>query len=80
MKTTIKIVSLAASLLFAQAHAGDIVVIGNSNVPKMDTVTIQKVYTGKVISVSGINVTPVGLKSGTAARCCCFNARRCCKY
>jgi len=68
MKTTIKIVSLAASLLFVQAHAGEIVVIGNSNVPKMDAVTIQKVYTGKIISVSGINVTPVGVKSGTAAR------------
>jgi ABC-type phosphate transport system substrate-binding protein len=68
MKTTFKVVSLAASLLFAQAHAGEIVVIGNSNVPKMDSVTIQKVYTGKVISVSGINITPVGIKSGTAAR------------
>lgn len=68
MKTTIKVVALTVSLLIAQAHAGEIVVIGNSNVPKMDAVTIQKVYTGKVISVSGINVTPVGLKSGTAAR------------
>jgi ABC-type phosphate transport system substrate-binding protein len=68
MKTTFKVVSLAASLLFAQAHAGEIVVIGNSNVPKMDSVTIQKVYTGKVISVSGINITPVGIKTGTATR------------
>jgi ABC-type phosphate transport system substrate-binding protein len=68
MKTTFKVVSLAASLLFTQAHAGEIVVIGNSNVPKMDSVTIQKVYTGKVISVSGINITPVGVKTGTATR------------
>lgn len=68
MKTTFKVVSLAASLLFAQAHAGEIVVIGNSNVPKMDSVTIQKIYTGKVISVSGISITPVGVKSGTTAR------------
>jgi hypothetical protein len=68
MKTTIKVVSLAVSLVFAQAHAGEIVVIGNSNVPKMDAVTIQKVYTGKVISVSGINVTPVGVKPGMSAR------------
>jgi ABC-type phosphate transport system substrate-binding protein len=68
MKTTIKVVSLAVSLMFAQAHAGDIVVIGNGNVPKMDAVTVQKVYTGKVISVSGISVTPVGAKPGTSTR------------
>ena len=68
MKAAIKVESLAVSLMFAQAHAGEIVVIGNSNVPKMDTVTIQKVYTGKVISVFGINITPVGIKPGTTAR------------
>ncbi len=68
MKTTIKVISLTVSLLFAQAHAGEMVVIGNSNVPKMDAMTVQKVYTGKVISVSGINVTPVGVKPGTSTR------------
>jgi ABC-type phosphate transport system substrate-binding protein len=68
MKTTIKVVLLAASLLCVHAHAGEIVVIGNSNVPKMDSLTIQKVYTGKVVSVSGINVTPVGVKSGSVER------------
>lgn len=68
MKTTIKVVSLAVFLAFAQAHAGEIVVIGNSNVPKMDAVTVQKVYTGKFISVDGVNVTPVGVKPGAASR------------
>lgn len=68
MKTIIKVVLLAVSLVFYQACAGEIVVIGNSNVPKMDVATIQKVYTGKFISVSGINVTPVGVKPGTVAR------------
>jgi ABC-type phosphate transport system substrate-binding protein len=68
MKTTIKVVALAVSLAFSQVHAGEIVVIGNSNVPKMDMVTIQKIYTGKFISVAGINITPIGAKPGTAAR------------
>ena len=68
MKTTIKIVSLAVSLAFGQAPAGEIIVIGNSNVPKMDAATIQKVYTGKFIAVAGVNVTPVGLKPGATAR------------
>ncbi|MEI7670945.1 MAG: hypothetical protein WCK00_02410 [Deltaproteobacteria bacterium] len=68
MKTTIIVVLLVVSLLVAKALAGDIVVIGNSNVPKMDTTTIQKIYTGKFISVSGVSVKPVGEKPGTPAR------------
>lgn len=68
MKTTIKVVVLAVSLAFAPVHAGDVVVIGNNNVPKMDAMTVQKVYTGKFISVSGISITPVGVKPGTSAR------------
>jgi len=68
MKTTIIVVLLAVSLAFTNAQAGEIVVIGNSNVPKMDAVTIQKVYTGKFISVSGVSVKPVGFKPGTTAR------------
>ncbi len=68
MKMTIKIVSLTVSLAFTQALAGEMVVIGNSNVPKMDAVTIQKVYTGRFIAVSGVNLTPVGVKPGTSER------------
>jgi len=68
MKTTIVVVLLVVSLTFAQAMAGGIVVIGNNNVPKMDVGTIQKVYTGKFISVAGVNVKPVGVKPGTATR------------
>lgn len=68
MNTTIKVLSLAVSLIFAQAHAGEIVVIGNANVPKMDAATVQKIYTGKFIAVSGVNVSPVGLKPGMAVR------------
>lgn len=68
MNTTIKVVSLAVSLVLLQAHAGEIVVIGNSNVPKIDAETVQKIYTGKYISVAGVSVTPVGVKPGTTMR------------
>jgi hypothetical protein len=34
----------------------------------MDVVTVKKVYTGKVISVAGVNVNPVGVKAGMSAR------------
>jgi hypothetical protein len=68
MKTTMKAVSLAVALLFTHAHAGEILVIGNGNVPKIDAVTVQKIYTGKFISVSGVSVTPVTFKTGTPSR------------
>ncbi len=68
MKTTRKLIPLAILLAFSSACAGEIVVIGNSNVPKMDAATVQKIYTGKFITVAGVNVTPVGLKPGMAVR------------
>ena len=68
MKTTTRFIALSVSLLFTQTFAGEILVIGNSNLAKMDTVTIQKIYTGKFISVAGVNVTPVAVKPGTISR------------
>lgn len=68
MKTTISVVALTVSLACAHAHAGQMVVIGNGNVPKMDALTIQKVYTGKTIVVSGVSITPVAFKPGTPER------------
>lgn len=68
MQTTIKIVALAVSLIFPPAYAGEVVVIGNGNVPKIDVVAVQKIYTGKFISVAGVSVTPVGIKPGMATR------------
>ena len=50
------------------AQAADIVVIGNSNVPKMDALTVQKIYTGKFIAVGGVSVSPVAMKSGSLVR------------
>ena len=51
-----------------QAMAGNIVIIGHQDVPKLDGPTVLKIYTGKVISVTGTNVTPVGLPSGALVR------------
>lgn len=68
MKTTVKIVSLIVSLMLAQSHADEIIVVGNGNVPKMDSVTIQKIFTGKFISVSGIDIKPIAAKPGTITR------------
>jgi hypothetical protein len=67
MKKSVLLLSLA-TLASIQARAGDIVVIGHSTVPKMDMATIQKVYTGKVIAVAGVNVTAVNAKPGVSMR------------
>jgi len=56
MKKIIIILLTLSMTLFA-----DIVVIANKNVPDMDTKTIAKVFTGKVIQVNSISVTPVNL-------------------
>lgn len=36
----------------------EIIVIANANVPKMDTKTIAKIFTGKTVIVNNISVTP----------------------
>lgn len=68
MKTTIRALSLVSVLMCAQVCAGEIVVIGNDNVPKMDAVTIGKIYTGKFVSVSGVYIMPVSFRQGSATR------------
>jgi hypothetical protein len=68
MTFLLRMMTLCAVLLALSASAADIVVIGNSNVPKMDVLTVQKIYTGKFIAVAGISVMPVAMKTGTQER------------
>lgn len=49
-------------------YAGNVVVIGHNSVPKLDIATVQKIYTGKVISVGGVNVMAVNAKASMAMR------------
>lgn len=59
---------LCAFLLSSKVHAGDIVIIGNSNVPQIDLLTVQKIYTGRVIAVSDVHIIPIAVKTGTPTR------------
>jgi len=68
MKKTFPVILLTVFLAFSLAQAGQILVIANDNVPKMDIVTIQKIYTGKIITVAGVSVTPVAVKPGATTR------------
>lgn len=62
MKKSILALVFAALLESSYAFA-DVVVIAHSGVPKMDNKTVSKIYTGKLISVNGVNVTAVSLKT-----------------
>lgn len=56
--------ALVFAVFLKSSHAfADVVVIAHSGVPKMDSKTVAKIYTGKLISVGGVNVTPVCLKN-----------------
>ncbi len=70
MKKMMMIASLLFAFLIASAYSeqSDIVVIGGSDLPKMGDETIAKIYTGKIISVNGISVKPVNIRSGAEMR------------
>lgn len=69
-------VRLLGSLMLAFAwsgmspavHAGDVVLIAHPSVPRLDRVTVERIYTGKVVEVAGIRVTPIDLPVGDAVR------------
>lgn len=56
-----------AALLVLPSWAG-VVVVGHANVHKLDMPTLQRIYTGKVIEVSGVPVAPVNLRAGQPLR------------
>ncbi len=54
----------------SRAHA-DIVLIAHANIAsiaKIDEDTVQKVFTGRIIEIGGINVVPVNASAGSALR------------
>jgi ABC-type phosphate transport system substrate-binding protein len=51
-------------LAVSNAIAGGVVVIGHADVGKLDAATVQKIFTGKLIQVEGVEVTAVNLKPG----------------
>ena len=48
----------------SNAFAGNVLVVANDNLGKLDSVTVQKIFTGKVIEVNGIRVTAINVKPG----------------
>lgn len=54
--------ALALILAMSDAQAGNVVVIGHAGMDKLDAVTVQRIFTGKLIKVGGIDVTAVNVK------------------
>ena len=54
--------ALVFVLAMSDALAGDMVVIGHPGMGKLDVVTVQKIFTGKLIKVGDIDVKPVNVK------------------
>jgi len=58
---------LSLALLAAPAMAG-VVVVAHANMHKLDLPTLQRIYTGKVIEVGGVSVSPINLRAGQPLR------------
>jgi ABC-type phosphate transport system substrate-binding protein len=69
LKTGIRTLLLALACTASELNAaGRVVVIGNTNLTRLDVATLEKIYMGKVIEVDGISVKPVNANSGSAVR------------
>ena len=45
-----------------------VVVIGHAGIDKIDAVTVQKVFTGRVVELGGVALTPINASAGSATR------------
>jgi len=61
-------VAAALSLGTARAADDDLVVVAHAAVPKLDLQTLQRLYTGRVVEVSGVDIVVVNAAPGSAAR------------
>jgi hypothetical protein len=68
MRNKIHFCFLIFLIAIVNVATAEVVIIGHENVPKIDVVAVQKIYSGKFISVDGVNVTPVSLKAGSLQR------------
>lgn len=64
MKSTFKLISLLLAFVMGEAHAQNVVIIGHAGISRLNTITVEKIFTGKVINVDGAPVTAVNLKPG----------------
>ncbi|WP_242466259.1 hypothetical protein [Chromatium okenii] len=61
MRLLILIIVLLLIILPAVA---DPLIIGHAGLPTIDQPTVQRIYTGKVVEIQGIRITPINLAAG----------------
>lgn len=61
-------IPLAVLLCSALPVLADTAIIGHPGLPPLDSATLQRIYTGKVVEVGGVRVTPVNLSPGSELR------------
>jgi len=67
-KMTKALLTWALLQVTSLASADGIVVIGSAQLPKLDTATIQKLYTGRVVEIAGSPVTVINAAPGSSVR------------
>ena len=61
---------MVAGLTLGPAHAADddLVVVAHASVPKLDLQTLQRLYTGRVVEVGGVNLVVANGAPGSTVR------------
>jgi len=54
--------------VWAPCALAGVIVIAHPSVHKLDLQTVQRIYTGKVVEVGGVSVSPVNWRVGQGAR------------
>lgn len=49
-------------------RAEGIAVVGHESVPRLDAVTVQRIFTGRVVELNGVQITAVNLARGSGLR------------
>ena len=64
MKRKFKLVFTLLAFSLCEAHAQNVIIIGHPGLNKLNTTTVQRIFTGKAIEVDGVYVTAINLKPG----------------
>jgi hypothetical protein len=67
-KHLIRLLPFFLGILVSPAWSQNIAVIGHAALPKIDVITVQKVYTGRIVEIGGQPITVINLTPGQALR------------
>ena len=68
MAVAMRILPIILLLSALSSVIADPVIVGHPGVPPLDRPTLERIYTGRVVEIGGVRVTPVNLPSGSPIR------------